>query len=227
MYQQTVTFLEPHLPDTEEPRPAEQARDTLAAALADLRQELVGGLLYAHHRANANTGRVLESAAFLYALIELLQEQGMIAMEELDERKTAVAQRLEQRFRDKGMGVHLQEPEQDKYAVRGTVQIDCENRIHLCKAACCRMWFPLSQQDVEEGVVRWDLRQPYIIAQDAQGYCQHLDRGTCRCRVYEQRPLPCRVFDCRKDKRIWLDFDNQVINPHLEELFQGKVAAEP
>jgi Fe-S-cluster containining protein len=227
MNQETTTIVESGLPDAEEPRPAEPAQSTLAAALADLRQELVGGLLYTHDRANANTGRVLETAAFLYALIELLQEHGLIAIAELDERKTTVAQRLEQRFRDKGMGVHLQEPERDKYTVQGAVQIDCENRVHLCKAACCRLWFPLSQQDVEEGVVRWDLRQPYIIAQDAQGYCQHLDRGTCRCGIYAQRPLPCRVFDCRKDKRIWLDFEHKVINPKLEDMFQGRVPAEP
>jgi Putative zinc- or iron-chelating domain len=190
-------------------------------ALDELREEIVGGLLYTHSRANSNTSRVLESAAFLYALVELLNERGIISIAELDERKITVAQRLEQRFRDKGMGVHLQRPEQDKYTVQGAVQIDCASRLHLCQAACCRLWFPLSQQDVEEGVVRWDLHSPYIIAQDAEGYCRHLDRGTCRCGVYEQRPLPCRVFDCRNDKRIWLDFDNMVINPNLEDMFQG------
>jgi Fe-S-cluster containining protein len=227
MNQDTATILEMHTLDAEDMRPTEQAPRTLAEELAELRQELVGGLLYSHHRANSNTSRVLEFAAFLYALIEILQEQGLVAIEELDARKAIVAERLERRFRDKGMGVHLQEPELDKYTVRGSVQIDCENRLHLCKAACCRMWFPLSQQDVEEGVVRWDLRQPYIIAQDAQGYCQHLDRGACHCSIYAQRPLPCRVFDCRKDKRIWLDFENKEINPNLEDLFRGRVPAEP
>lgn len=189
--------------------------DDLGPALERLRRELIDGLRYTHSRANANTSRVLKTAAFLYALIELLDERGIIAIAELDERKTTVAQRLEQRFRDKGMGVHLQEPEQDKYAVPGAVGIDCASRVHRCQAACCRLWFPLSMQDVDEGVVRWDLRYPYIIAQDEQGYCKHLERGDCHCTVYAQRPLPCRTFDCRNDQRIWLDFEHGVINPHL------------
>ena len=204
----------------------DSAERALGSALDVLRRDIVGGLLYTHTRSNANTSRLLEAASFLYALIEILQEKGLITIDELDTRKDAVAQRLGQRFRDKGMGVHLQEPERDKYAVQGAVGIDCASRVHLCKAACCRLWFPLSQQDVEEGVVRWDLRYPYIIAQDAVGYCKHLDRGGCSCTIYQQRPLPCRTFDCRKDKRIWLDFENQVINPNLEDMFQGKAPAE-
>jgi Fe-S-cluster containining protein len=50
---------------------------------------------------------------------------------------------------------------------------------------------------------------------DTDGYCTHLDRCTGGCRVYEQRPIPCRGYDCRKDKRIWLDFEKGVINPRI------------
>jgi hypothetical protein len=188
-------------------------------ALEELREEMVGGLLYTHSRANSNTSRVLEAASFLYALIELLEEKGVITIEELDECKDTVAERVEKRFLDKGMGVNLQEPELDKYAFQREVQIDCGSRVHLCQAACCRLWFPLSKQDVNEGVVQWDLRFPYIIAQDAKGYCKHLERATGRCTVYPYRPIPCRTFDCRKDQRIWLDFENKVINPDLEAMF--------
>lgn len=39
-----------------------------------LRQELVGGLLYCHDRANTNTSKTLEVMAFAYGLIELLME---------------------------------------------------------------------------------------------------------------------------------------------------------
>lgn len=181
----------------------------------------MGGLLYTHSRANANTHRILEAASFLYALIELLEEKGIITIGELDERKDIVAQRVEKRFLDKGMGVNLQQPELDKYAFRGEVQIDCASRVHLCRAACCRLWFPLSRQDVDEGVIRWDLRFPYIIAQDGGGCCKHLNHATGQCTVYQNRPLPCRTFDCRNDQRIWLDYENRVINPDLEAVFQG------
>lgn len=184
-----------------------------------LRDEVTGGLLYCHSRLNANTSKLLESASFLYSLVELLAEKGLLEIAELDARKQAAAARLLDRFLDKGMGVAMQEDEQDKYSFTGTAEIDCENRVHLCKAACCRMSFALSQQDVEEGVIKWDLGRPYLIAQHADGYCRHLDRGTCRCTVREHRPLPCRGYDCRNDKRVWVDFEKKVVNPDLDRLF--------
>ena len=185
------------------------------------RKEVAGGLLYCHSRLNANTSKLLESASFLYALVELLEEKGLVELTELESRKREIAKRLLDSFLDKGMGVAMQEDERDKYTFSETVEIDCASRVHLCKAACCRMSFALSQQDVEEGVIRWDLGRPYLIAQDADGYCRHLDRETNCCTVRDQRPLPCRGYDCRSDKRVWVDFENRIINPDLEELFSA------
>jgi hypothetical protein len=200
---------------------AANGNGALAAALAELRHEIVGGLLYTHSRANANTSRMLEAASFLYALVELLAEKGIITVEELDARKDVVAPRVEKRYISKGMGVDLLVTQQDKYALAGGCQIDCENRIDICQAACCRLWFPLSRQDLDEGIIQWDLQFPYIIAQDAGCYCRHLDRDTCRCSVYQHRPLPCRSYNCASDSRIWLDFDRKVINSDLEAMFAG------
>ena len=109
----------------------------------------------------------------------------------------------------------LQEPEYDKYAFEGEAQIDCAGRVHLCRAACCRLTFALSKQDIREGIVRWDLGQPYLIAQDKDGYCCHLDRASRSCGVREHRPVPCRAFDCRQDRRIWLDFERMIPNPAI------------
>lgn len=184
-----------------------------------LRQETVEGLLYCHSRLSAEGSRLLECSSFLYALVELLAEKQIIGLPELDERKRKVAERLVKRFLDVGMGVALQKEEESKYEFSRTVEIDCEDRVALCHAACCRMNFALSRQDVEEGIVKWDLGRPYLIAQDVEGYCRHLDRATCRCAVREHRPLACRAFDCRGDQRIWIDFEKRVINPKLEELF--------
>lgn len=183
-------------------------------AASDLRREVVDGLLYAHSRLNTNTGKTMEAASFLYALIELLTEKGVITVAELDERKRAVGQRLADQLRRGGDGVILQNPEYDKYTFQGA-EIDCAGRIALCKAACCRLPFALSKQDIREGLVRWDLGQPYMIAQDADGYCAHLDRSACACTVREHRPTPCRGFDCRQDKRIWADFERREINPQI------------
>jgi Fe-S-cluster containining protein len=187
--------------------------------LEELRQEVTRGFLYANTRANHNTGKALQVASFCYALIELLSEKGIITVEELDKRKKAVADRLVKKFKDEGMGAVYQDPECDKYNFDKEVEIDCASRVHLCKAACCRIFgFALSRQDIKEGVVRWDLGHPYMISKDGNGCCTHLDRATYRCTVREHRPIPCRAFDCRNDKRIWLDFENKVINPDIGKL---------
>lgn len=194
------------------------ANGRLPSYPADLRQEVARGFLDAHNRANKNAAKALETASFSYALVELLAEKGIITIEELDERQQVVRKRLVEKFAEQGIGVvALQEFEQDKYAYDEEAVIDCESRLHLCRAACCRLELALSRQDVEEGVIQWDLSRPYLIARDGDGYCRHLERTTCRCTVWEQRPIPCRGYDCRDDKRIWVDFEQRIINPDLEK----------
>jgi hypothetical protein len=187
----------------------------VAGSLGELRQEVAEGLFYTHFRLSQSTNKTLENSAFLYGLVELLAEKGLISVEELDERKKVVAERLIAQLKEKGLGVMLQEDEEDKYTFQREAKVDCENRIQFCHATCCRLRFALSKQDVYEGVIKWDLGRPYLIAQDKDGYCTHFERGTCRCTVREQRPVPCRGYDCRNDKRIWIDFENKIVNPNI------------
>ncbi len=177
------------------------------------------GLVYTHTRINDNTKKTLESTSFLYALIELLNEKGLITIEELDERKKKLAKRLVQKFTESGIGLMYQDPEYDKYTFEHEADVDCASRIHICKAVCCSIPFALSRQDVEEGIIRWDFGRPYLIAHDPDGYCVHLNRDTCKCHVHENRTVPCRGFDCRNNEKwpIWLDYENQILNPELKE----------
>jgi hypothetical protein len=183
---------------------------------AELRQQLTHGLLYTHSRLSNYSHRTLEGLSFLYAMIELLSEQGLLDVDALDARRQVVGERLSRQFKDSGQGALFQDPEYDKYDFADGAGVDCASRIDLCKAACCRLPFALSKQDIREGIIRWDLGQPYLIDQGKDGYCNHMDRCTGRCTVYEQRPVPCRGFDCRTDNRVWLDFDRGVINPEIE-----------
>jgi hypothetical protein len=120
-----------------------------------------------------------------------------------------------------GGRVWLLRGETDKYAFRDGVEIDCASRIELCRAACCRLAFALSEQDVEEGAVLWDPEEPYLIARSGNGDCAHLDPNGRVCGIYEQRPLPCRAFDCREDGRIWVDFERRVHQPDLQSPARG------
>jgi hypothetical protein len=179
--------------------------------------EVLRGLIYAHNRANANTAAAHEANATLRALVELLVERGVVEGEAFEARREQAAEQLRQEYLERGMAVAMQEFGVSKYEFKGGAEIDCGNRLYLCKAACCRLPFALSKQDVQEGIVKWDLGQPYLNARDEQGYCAHVERGTCRCTVYHHRPIPCRGYDCRKDGRIWLDFEKRVVNPRVAD----------
>ena len=180
------------------------------------------GLIYTHNRINANTTKTLESASFLYALIELLNEKGLLTIEELDERKKHVAQRLVKKFVDSKIGLMYQDPEYDKYTFEHEAEVDCLSRLDVCKAVCCTFPFALSRQDVKEGIIQWDFSRPYLIDHDADNYCVHLDRETYQCTVHEHRPVPCKGFTCENNEkwRVWLDYANMIINPELMEHIQ-------
>jgi Fe-S-cluster containining protein len=196
---------------------------SLAELVDALRQEVVQGFLNSHTRSNQNATKALEIASFCYALIELLNERGLITFDDLNARQQVVGKRLLKKFEDQGIGVvALQDFTQDKYTFNEEVEIDCASRLHLCRAACCRLELALSKQDIEEGILKWDLGKPYMMARDADGYCRHLDRATYRCTVRKHRPIPCRGYDCRKDERIWLNFEQGIINPNLENLLHQR-----
>jgi hypothetical protein len=215
--EQTGTNQTPDSPPSED-----QAR-VWGKAVEGLRSEVVEGLLYAHDRVNADSTKVLEATAFLYAAIELLAERGLLSVAELDQRKQTVMERLVKVFLQRGMGVIMLEPEADKYTYPDVAEVDCSARLHLCKAACCKLSFALSQQDVQEGILRWELGDPYMARKESDGYCHHIDRCTLFCAVRERRPIPCRAYTCKNDKRIWQDFDGMVPVPDLETAFMDKV----
>lgn len=108
--------------------------------------------------------------------------------------------------------LHLGSPG-DKYAVSAEGGPPCAELIPICGARCCKLPFPLSTQDLDEGVIRFDLGRPYLIAHGDDDHCVHLDRGSRGCGVYAQRPGVCRAYDCRDDRRIWSDFATLTLAP--------------
>jgi hypothetical protein len=178
--------------------------------------DVLRGLIYAHNRVNANTAAAHEANSALRALVELLVEEGLVDRGAFEARRAQLSEQVRREYVERGMAVAMQEFGVSKYEFKGGAEIDCENRVHLCKAACCRLPFALSTEDVREGIVKWDPGQPYLNARDA-GYCVHMERGACRCTIYRHRPVPCRGYDCRKDRRIWFDFERKTINPSVAE----------
>jgi Fe-S-cluster containining protein len=105
------------------------------------------------------------------------------------------------------------EPSVDKYEVE-PVSIPCDELIPLCEGRCCSYTFSLSTQDLDEGVIRFDYGQPYMIRQrSSDGYCVHNDPTTHACDSHAHRPKICRTYDCRNDKRVWIDYEKRIPAP--------------
>jgi len=95
--------------------------------------------------------------------------------------------------------------------VRPTADVPCLENMPICKARCCVLEFALSSEDLDAGVVKWDYGRPYLIRQRASdGKCVHNDAQTGHCTVHDKRPHVCRGYDCRNDKRIWVDYDKRI-----------------
>jgi len=101
--------------------------------------------------------------------------------------------------------------------------IPCAELIALCGARCCTLSFALSTEDLDEGVIRWDYGQPYLIRQRASdGYCVHNDPQSHGCTVHPHRPRVCRGYDCRKDERIWIDYEQRIPAPAPHGKYEDK-----
>lgn len=181
-----------------------------------LEEKLARGLKFADMLGFKNQQQLQDNQVLLHSLLEVMISKGLVRLHEVEERKKEVSQYFAEK-ENKGATVQLVDTP-DKYTQQETAAIDCENRIHLCKAACCKLWFPLSVQDLDEGIVKWDYYRPYSIAHDESGYCTHMDKEHgCKCSIYKNRPMVCRTYDCRADQRIWLNFEEKIVNPELEK----------
>jgi Fe-S-cluster containining protein len=174
-------------------------RDALEDKLAGLRAQLAS--------APARTGEELDeikaATAELARLVELL-----VARKIINARDAQLMEKVgESAVRPR---VHLA-MSRDKHTVPSP-DIDCASLLHLCHARCCSFRANLSPQDIEENKLRWDLENPYQLARAGDGYCIHLQDGG-GCEHYDDRPGTCREYDCREDRRVWLDWENKVPAP--------------
>jgi Putative zinc- or iron-chelating domain len=110
-------------------------------------------------------------------------------------------------------------PPIDKYEVTLDDPPPCMELLPLCGARCCQMTFSLTSQDLDEGIIRWDYGQPYLIRQrKSDGYCVHNHPGHHGCTVHAQRPATCRGYSCKQDKRIWIDFEKRIPAGEISQL---------
>lgn len=151
----------------------------------------------------------------LRGLLDVLGASGAFDTTELTARVQAQAEQARQQsLRETHVEV---DAASDKYAFTDLPDVDCAALMPLCRGRCCKLHFALSFQDLDERVVQWNYARPYRIRQRAEdGYCVHSHEEHRGCTVYTHRPLTCRRYDCRKDHRVWVDFENKIPAPMSE-----------
>ena len=170
-------------------------------------EQLEAWVRSANERSERNEKMLAEFGRILETLTKILAARGS-----LEPGHVSVLEKLAKH------AVLVREPQlqlsayDDKYTLENS-EVDCGARMHLCHGRCCSFNVKLSEQDLTEGKVAWRIHQPYLIAQTPQGYCVYQAQDTGFCGNYHYRPGACRTYDCKEDRRIWLDFENMIPAP--------------
>ncbi|MGH9497264.1 MAG: YkgJ family cysteine cluster protein [Candidatus Sulfotelmatobacter sp.] len=208
-------------------RPLGSERNVPRAApgLVQLERQVERGNLFAHTALEENAVRLGELEIPIHSLTDTPLAKGVVSESEITSAMSEVDAELRQRKELAGVRTMVR-MEKGNAQAEAAVEVDCSARLHICHAACCRMDFALSVEEVEGGKIKWDLGRPYFIRRERNGCCTHLGAGSQACRVYGDRPGVCRGYSCAKDTRIWNDFDNMVLNQEWIDANLGR-APEP
>ena len=168
-------------------------------------------LLSANER---NEQMIAELASVIDTLLQVLAQKG-----ELNDGHLRVIQKLKKHAKTIPVPPIALDRTNDKYSEEiPCAPIDCEARMHLCHGRCCGFESRLSAQDLREGKLEWEIDRPYYLARDRTGYCVYQNKESGLCGNYEYRPAACRRYDCREDRRVWIDFEKMIPAPMPAEL---------
>lgn len=181
-----------------------------------LERQIIRGNLFTHTSLGKQYERIHEIESFLYGFIDLMLKKGVLDEEELDHAVQEVRKEMLEKgeLAHAGIGIRLDNPDDDLK----TVPVNCAERIHICKAICCKLNFALSATEIESGNIKWDLGKPYFIRHESNGYCSHLDPEKKCCSIYSDRPKICKGYSCANDQRIWKDFEKMKLNTEWIEM---------
>lgn len=157
------------------------------------------------------TRRVNELEATLYGLINTLLMGETIDGAKLKEVSALVSKSMVEKGEHHSVSI-LMSGHDDSKDGANVPMVNCEERIHICKAVCCKLRFALEPEEIEGGIVKWDLGIPYQIRQRKDGYCSHMNSEKSCCTIYNDRPKVCSKYNCTNDKRIWTDFEAKELN---------------
>ena len=178
--------------------------------LRALERQVERGNLFAHTALSEQAMRTNENEAIINGLVDFLVGQGLVELGALQHAVETARRDTAARGDQATLGVALRIDGPEAGAEPAAV--DCEARLPVCKAVCCRLRFALTAEEVESGPLRWDLGHPYYNRVGDGGYCGQIDAGSLACGIYEDRPSVCRSYTCAGDARIWTDFEAMELN---------------
>lgn len=178
--------------------------------LRELERQVERGNLFAHTALTEQAQRANENEAIVNGLVNLLIQHDLVLEEELLEAVKSVRKEIADAGAAATVGVAVRVDAEGP--AQPAVEVDCEARLHVCKAVCCRLHFALTVEEIESGPMKWDLGRPYYNRHGADGYCHQSDGETHACGIYGERPPVCRAYSCAGDARIWTDFDAMELN---------------
>ena len=178
--------------------------------LKEIERQLERSSHFIHSSLELHINRINELEGQLHGLIEMLSENGQLDKSILNSISSKIqAEKIEKSEHLYNRTAIRMDPVE---ANMDNSPVNCEKRVHICKAVCCKMNFALSVEEIESGKIKWDLGQPYFLRHNSDGYCTHMDLEKMCCSIYEDRPRICRSYSCANDERIWNDFEKMELN---------------
>src|SRR5690554_4681188 len=141
-------------------------------ALDELERQVERSGFFSHSSLSRQAERINEIESFLYGLVDTLILKGIVDKDAFEETVRKVREEVieKQEYLHAGVAVGGNEPSESVFT-----PVNCEERMHICQAVCCKLNFALSVEEIESGKIRWDLGQPYFIRHNKNGYCCHVD----------------------------------------------------
>ena len=69
-----------------------------------------------------------------------------------------------------------------------------------CGTFCCKLLVRIEPEEARR--IYPDQPDRRFMEKGPDGFCEFLDRDTCLCRIWEQRPDICRAYDCNSDELL-------------------------
>jgi Fe-S-cluster containining protein len=182
------------------------------AALEQLEKQVERGHLFEHTALGESFTRLGDVETFLHGLLDLLLTKGIVNEDELGSATAGVRQELIERGQLSGPGTAIGVEECGEGPPSPALHVDCDKRMHICHAICCKLHFALTIPEIESGKIKWDLGRPYFIRHTETGSCTHNVLETGGCGIYTDRPTTCKKYSCANDERIWKNFEQMELN---------------